>query len=46
MDQGELLRVTSLWKPQVSVEGYPGGIHLLHVDVIVEDPSEAVLSRG
>ncbi|MEW1548356.1 hypothetical protein [Streptomyces tsukubensis] len=32
--------------PVVSVEGYPGGIHLTHIDVIVEDPSKAAASRG
>ncbi|MFJ2778082.1 hypothetical protein [Kitasatospora sp. NPDC087315] len=32
--------------PVVSVEGYPGGIHLTHIDVIVEAPSEVAVSRG
>ncbi|NEA20742.1 hypothetical protein [Streptomyces halstedii] len=32
--------------PVVSVEGYPGGIHLTHIDVIGETPSEAAVSRG
>ncbi|MFJ5071276.1 hypothetical protein ACIQC7_33145 [Kitasatospora sp. NPDC088556] len=32
--------------PVVSVEGCPGGIHLTHIDVIVEAPSEVAVSRG
>ncbi|MFF8914202.1 hypothetical protein ACF08M_12960 [Streptomyces sp. NPDC015032] len=32
--------------PVVSVEGYAGGIHLTHVDVIVEAPSDAAVARG
>lgn len=32
--------------PVVSVEDFPGGIHLTHIDVIVEDASEATVSRG
>ncbi|WP_412075424.1 hypothetical protein ACLF6K_05755 [Streptomyces xanthophaeus] len=32
--------------PVVSVEGYTGGIHLAHIDVIVEPPSKAAVARG
>ncbi|MFE7115006.1 hypothetical protein ACFU99_06220 [Streptomyces sp. NPDC057654] len=30
----------------VSVEGYAGGIHLTHIDVTVEAPSEEAAARG
>ncbi|MYR55243.1 hypothetical protein GTY54_02940 [Streptomyces sp. SID625] len=32
--------------PVVSVEGYAGGIHLTHIDVIVEASAEAAVARG
>ncbi|MBL1115360.1 hypothetical protein JK364_23605 [Streptomyces sp. 110] len=32
--------------PVVSVEGCTGGIHLTHIDVIVEAPSKVAMARG